>query len=229
VTDLSKKIRLAGSFLVELVVYASFVTGYFLLVLHFMGGWIDHIFESDKLLYAVLAVALITVQGAVLERVTTGLMWLIGRLQAITPVLFRLSRPHETIIRPEQVPGLLVYRFAGPLFFFNSAYFGARVREIIKSEKSPVKFFLINAEAMVDIDTSGIDTLDRLHKELKEEDILLGIIEAKGHFSDKLLSTRMTTRKGFNHYPDLITAVKELKKEKAAKKEKKSKDSTSGS
>jgi MFS superfamily sulfate permease-like transporter len=189
-----------------------------------MGGWIDHIFETNKLMYAVLAVALIAVQGTVLERVTTGLMWLIGRLHAITPVLFRLSHPHETIIRPEEVPGLLVYRFAGPLFTFNSAYFGARVRELTKSAKTPVNFFLINAEAIVDIDMSGLEILDRLHKELKEENILLGVIEAKGHFSKKLLSTRMTTRKGFNHYPDLVTAIAELNREKSAKKEKKSKE-----
>ena len=61
----------------------------------------------------------------------TGLMTgiLVSVAFAIILVLHRLARPHETIFRPK-VPGsgLLVYRFAGPLFFFNAAYFADRVQ-----------------------------------------------------------------------------------------------------
>ena len=33
------------SFLIELVVYAVLVFGYFFLVLHFLGGWLHRLFE----------------------------------------------------------------------------------------------------------------------------------------------------------------------------------------
>ena len=42
----------------ELAVYAVFVFAYFFLVLHFLGGWLKHIFDQNKTLYAFVALAL---------------------------------------------------------------------------------------------------------------------------------------------------------------------------
>jgi len=68
------KKRFVRSFLVELVVYAILVVGYFYLVLHFLGTWIKTIYDQDKGLYAVVALALMIGQGIVLEIVTSGLL-----------------------------------------------------------------------------------------------------------------------------------------------------------
>jgi len=65
----------------EVAVYACFVSVYFLLVLHFMGDWIKRIYDTNKPLYAFLAVVLISVQGVALERLTTGLLWVIEHSQ----------------------------------------------------------------------------------------------------------------------------------------------------
>ena len=70
----SKKSASLGSFLVELAVYALFVFVYFFLVLHFLGGWIKHIFDQNKTLYAFVALGLIIAQGVGLEMLTTGLL-----------------------------------------------------------------------------------------------------------------------------------------------------------
>ena len=69
-----KKSASLGSFLVELAVYALFVFAYFFLVLHFLGGWIKHIFDQNKTLYAFVALGLIIAQGVGLEMLTTGLL-----------------------------------------------------------------------------------------------------------------------------------------------------------
>jgi hypothetical protein len=58
----------------ELAVYAVFVSAYFFLVLHFLGGWIKHVFDQNKTLYAFVALALIIVQGVALEMLTTALL-----------------------------------------------------------------------------------------------------------------------------------------------------------
>ena len=63
------------------------------------------------------------------------------------------------------MPGLLVYRFAGPLYFFNAAYFANRVQEVIDSSDPPVTFFLINAEAIVDMDWNAAEVLGELHNQ----------------------------------------------------------------
>ena len=70
----SKKSGLLSSFLVELGVYAVVVFAYFFFVLHFLGGWIKHIFDQTKTLYAFVALALIIVQGVALEMLTTALL-----------------------------------------------------------------------------------------------------------------------------------------------------------
>ena len=70
----SKKSASLRSFLMELVVYAVFVLAYFFLVLHFLGGWIKHVFDQNKTLYGFVALALIIVQGVALEMLTTALL-----------------------------------------------------------------------------------------------------------------------------------------------------------
>lgn len=75
----SQKIASLGSFLAELAVYAVFVLGYFFLVLHFLGDRLKQVFDEDKILYAILALALIIAQGILLEMLTSALLRVIRR------------------------------------------------------------------------------------------------------------------------------------------------------
>jgi hypothetical protein len=65
------------AFLIELVVYAALVVGYFFAVLHFLAGWIAHLEKTHITIYALVAIGLIIAQGIVLESVTTWLMRLL--------------------------------------------------------------------------------------------------------------------------------------------------------
>ena len=63
---------------VELVLYALFVTAYFLLVLHLLGDWLHGLVDRHPVVYAFVALGLILAQGVILEVVTTKLMKLAG-------------------------------------------------------------------------------------------------------------------------------------------------------
>jgi MFS superfamily sulfate permease-like transporter len=217
---LSKNISSLMSFLVELVIYAGFVIGYFLLVLHFLGDWIDKVFKSNKVLYAFLALGLIVIQGVVLERLTTSVMWVIQRFEAFIPAVGMLFRPYETVTRPDAVSGLLVYRFAGPLLAFNAGYFARRVQELIDEADPPVTLFLVNAEAIIDMDSIAVETLDELHNTLKKKDIELGFCEVKGEFRKTLMSTPLPRRVTFNVYPSVEEAIEKLTAKKPDKAKK---------
>ncbi len=219
--SLARKFAPLFSFLLELVVYASFVGAYFFLVLYYLGDWINHIFKTDKTHYALLAVGLIAAQGVLLERLTTILLWLVRCLQNIIPILYRMTRPYETSSRPEDATGLLVYRFAGPLYYFNAAYFARRVQEMINSSPKPVKVFLLNAEAIVDMDMNGLEVLEEVYHNLRIQGIVLALCEVKGDFLKVLRSTRLPHKGGFKLYPNVASAVKELTEAspKKAKKE----------
>jgi hypothetical protein len=72
--EASKALR---AFLVELLVYAIFVTGYFFLVLHFLSGWLQDLHLHHVKIYALVAIVLIIGQAVLLESVTTWLLRLI--------------------------------------------------------------------------------------------------------------------------------------------------------
>jgi hypothetical protein len=67
------------SFCVELLVYSVLVAGYFFLVLHVLGNWLQHLFEHDRRLYAGIALGLIIGQGVALEVLTRSLLKFIKR------------------------------------------------------------------------------------------------------------------------------------------------------
>ena len=73
----SEKTRVAKSFVVELVVYTLLVTVYFFPVLHFLGAWLKPLFDHERRVYAVAALALMLGQGVLLEMLTTWLLRLI--------------------------------------------------------------------------------------------------------------------------------------------------------
>ena len=70
-TDASRTLK---AFLIELLVYAALVVGYFFLVLHLLGAWLYNLFAHYRYVYAITAILLIIVQAVVLEAVTTLLL-----------------------------------------------------------------------------------------------------------------------------------------------------------
>ena len=72
-----EKTKWLRAFLIELAVYAAFVTAYFFLVLHFLSGWLQDLHLNRVKLYATVTIVLIIGQAVVLESVTTWLLRLL--------------------------------------------------------------------------------------------------------------------------------------------------------
>ncbi|HEX4639087.1 MAG TPA: hypothetical protein VH170_06345 [Chthoniobacterales bacterium] len=70
------------AFLAELAIYAVLVIGYFFLVLHFLGQWLQQLQSQHRYAYAIVAILLIIGQAVLLESVTTLLLRLLrGRTE----------------------------------------------------------------------------------------------------------------------------------------------------
>jgi hypothetical protein len=63
--------RLLRTFVLEMLIYATLVVGYFFLVLRLLAEPLARLFDSNLVLYAILGLALIVAQGVVLEMVTS--------------------------------------------------------------------------------------------------------------------------------------------------------------
>ena len=64
-------------FAIQVAIYSVLVVSYFFLVLSFLPNWLKHLFDQDKLVYALVAWALIAVQGVVLESIAVALLKII--------------------------------------------------------------------------------------------------------------------------------------------------------
>jgi hypothetical protein len=65
------------AFVIELFLYALLVIGYFLLVLNFLGGWLEQLELRHRYAYGGVAILIIIGQAVVLESITTLLLRLI--------------------------------------------------------------------------------------------------------------------------------------------------------
>ena len=62
---------------IELAVYAVLATAYFFLVLRFLGPWLAGLFHQQRIYYVVACVLLMFGQAIGLERLVTGLSYII--------------------------------------------------------------------------------------------------------------------------------------------------------
>jgi SulP family sulfate permease len=108
-----------------------------------------------------------------------------GILLAIALSLFRHVRhsysPHTMMLAPnatgrwvpvpatpgnETEPGLIVYRFGSDLFYANAKRFADEVRILVDRAPAPVRWFIVDAGAITDIDYSAAQTIRDLLEEL---------------------------------------------------------------
>jgi SulP family sulfate permease len=119
-----------------------------------------------------------------------------GILLAIALSLFRHVRhsynPHTIMLMPspsgrwvpmpaapgqETEPGLIVYRFNSDLFYANAGRFADEVHLLVKRAPTPVRWFIIDAGPITDIDYSAAQSVRDLLDELSRKGV--GIIFAR--------------------------------------------------
>jgi MFS superfamily sulfate permease-like transporter len=116
---------------------------------------------------------------------------------------------HDTHTHPQaqHLPGLVIYRFDGPLFFANAKTFRDEVRKLAKADPPPV-WIVIAAEPMTDIDTTASDVLQDLDEALNAEGISLVFAELKDPVREKIERYGLTrTINPAHFYPTIGAAI----------------------
>lgn len=108
----------------------------------------------------------------------------------------------------ELEPGLLVYRYDAPLFFANADNFVQRALHSVNNSNEPVEWFILNAEANVEVDLTGLEALRRLRENLDDRGIQFGMARVKQKLRDALQAAGMLDEIGEDHiFATLPTAV----------------------
>jgi SulP family sulfate permease len=145
-----------------------------------------------------LVLAVVALLGTVLFGILAGVAVAIAL--SLLEMAQRLARPHEGVLGrvpglagmhdvddyPEAttLPGLVVYRYDAPLFFANVGDLRRRALLVVEQEnaadpENPVRWFVLNVEANVEIDITAADGLRALHEDLAARGVRLGLARVK--------------------------------------------------
>lgn len=83
--------------------------------------------------------------------------------------------PADIGLPTEQLPGVLVYLVYAPLWYGNADYLKLRIRHLVDAAPSPLRTVIIDADAIADIDYTGMQSLRALDTELQQRGVTLGI------------------------------------------------------
>jgi high affinity sulfate transporter 1 len=117
---------------------------------------------------------------------------------------------HDVTRYPDakRVPGLVLFRWDAPLFFANAEAFADEVREAIASSPTPVRWVVVAAEPITDLDATAADVLKELDGELAAQGIDLRFAEMKDPVKDRMKRYAVFERFGDDHfYPTIGAAV----------------------
>lgn len=161
-----------------------------------------------------------------------GLGVLYGVLAAvilsILDLLRRVARAHDSVLgfvpgiagmhdiddypQAEQVPGLVVYRYDAPLCFANADDFRRSALAAVDQSQQPVEWFVLNAEANVEVDLTALDALDVLRAELSRRGIVLALARVKQDLREALDAAGLLEKIGEDRiFMTLPTAVERFR------------------
>ncbi|MFE0462365.1 SulP family inorganic anion transporter [Kitasatospora sp. NPDC058965] len=169
-----------------------------------------------------LLLALGCLVGVLALDVLRGVLVAVGL--SVAELLSRVARPHDAVqgLVPglagmhdvddypdaRTIPGLLVYRYDSPLFFANAEDFRHRALAAVADEPVPVSWFVLNAEANVQVDITALDSVDALRRDLTERGIVFAMARVKQDLRDQLDTYGLTESVGPERmFPTLPTAL----------------------
>jgi sulfate permease, SulP family len=132
-------------------------------------------------------------------------------------------RPHSAIVIPDEkrlwqaipvqmgsvsAPGLIIYRFSRDLFYANTNFFSEEVEGLVKSASPPIRWLILEARAITDIDYSAFQTIRDVIKELSSQNVVFVISglppETRRQFDRDGLTDLIGIERFFNHLEEAL-------------------------
>jgi SulP family sulfate permease len=195
------------------------------------GGWNLVEFDAMKRIYryypSAAGIAALTTLGVLAAGVVTGI--LLGVVLSLLTLIGRISRPPDAVLQEvpgrgfhdvgetggQTLPGLVAYRFYAPLLFSNCGWFSERVHALIAASPAPVRWLLVDAQAITDIDVTAVEMLHELHRQLKGKGIQMKFAHANRPLRELLERTGLAREIGAgSFFPSVHECVEAFKSAK---------------
>ena len=169
-----------------------------------------------------LAIALAACAGVLGLNIFYGVLVAIGL--SVADLLVRVARPHDAILGlvpglagmhdvddypgARTIPGLVVYRYDAPLFFANAEDFRRRALGAADRGPGPLRWFVLNVEANVEVDFTALEALDAVREAIVRQGAVFAVARVKQDLLARLRSFGLADKIGEERlFPTLPTAV----------------------
>lgn len=166
--------------------------------------------------------ALVTTAGVLVVGVLYGVLIAVGL--SVLLMLVEVARPHSAALGfvpglagmhditdyddVREEPGLLIFRYDSSLIFANAQNFLDHARQMISERMPGLRWFALQCEAIVEIDSTGVDALQTLADELRMAGVRFVLVRAKSELLETLERTPVLEQIGPDSaYPTLPTLV----------------------
>jgi SulP family sulfate permease len=166
--------------------------------------------------------ALATTAGVLAFDILYGVLLAVAL--SVIEMLARVARPHDAVLgrvpglagmhdvddypNAKQIRGLLVYRYDSPLFFANAEDFRRRALAAVSEYNGQIRWFVLNTEAIVEVDITGLDALELVRSTLTDRGIIVALARVKQDLLDDLVAYGLADSLGSDLlFPTLPTAV----------------------
>jgi SulP family sulfate permease len=166
--------------------------------------------------------AIATLLGVLLTDILVGVAIAVGL--SVIDLFARITHPHDAVLGtvPDvpglhdiddwpgatTIPGLVIYRYDAPLCFANAEDFKQRALAAIAAERVPVEWFVLNTEAIVEIDITAADMLLEFCDELASRHITFALARVKQDLYAQLRRAGVLEKIGADRiYLTLHTAI----------------------
>lgn len=172
-------------------------------------------------------VSLTTSAAVIVLGVLPGI--LLGILLSLLKLLSQIARPQDALLgrvpgsstlhdigdddAAQTIPGLVVYRFYGPLVFANIRFFSERLEYFLSQEEGPVHQVILDARAIPEIDVTAAEQLRTFITHLNERGI--SFVVAKAHLPLRQAAVALGLEQWFSeqaHFSQLADAVAAFEK-----------------
>jgi high affinity sulfate transporter 1 len=108
----------------------------------------------------------------------------------------------------ETYPGLAIFRFDQEIYFANAMFFRDNIRALVAAGVPPVRRVVVDASAITHVDTTGVDMLGELQRELESRGVELVFARLKGPVHDVFKRAEAAGAiRHFRRFPTLRSAL----------------------
>jgi sulfate permease, SulP family len=118
---------------------------------------------------------------------------LLGVLASLLFLLKAVTFPHDAVLGrtsdgfrdlahhqdAQAVPGVIVYRFSGPLIFANCSQFRSRIETLVQETAERPQLFVLDASAIFEVDLAACETLIDVAESLRGQGIRFALVDLR--------------------------------------------------